>query len=363
MHAFKTFLWLAVFIFAGIAQARAETATLVSNIDFGIIDAPSGGTGTVRAGTNGSVTYPAGYSGSGTAIVGRIQISNSTVGRALRISCEASKTARNTTGTGGTQDRTASPFFIVLGTANAVGPGQGTQCAGIGTSPISGTYSATSTANVVLIGVDLTATNPAFGGLYSLANAPDGRLTVRVRFQGGGPAVEVDVQVDMTAVFRGILSIPEKTDMDFGEMQVSGTIASGDWVNLGTNAARSFTGNFNGAGAGTAGRIRVAGPSNGETIDVFCDSTARMTRSGGGGQIDVTGIEVAAETSRGNYGTGSACQGVAIAATSFSYTLDTRDELYFGGRINGGTASGQIRGNFSSANAGGNNIEIIVVRQ
>lgn len=35
MRALKTLLWLAVFMFAGLAQARAETATLVSNIDLG----------------------------------------------------------------------------------------------------------------------------------------------------------------------------------------------------------------------------------------------------------------------------------------------------------------------------------------
>lgn len=348
----------------GAPACAQESATAVSDVDFDTSEAPSGGTGTNSIGTNGVISYAAGYNGPATGIVGRINLT-STNGRRIRIGCPRTDQVRNPTGTGGgALNIPVSAVYVVLGTSNAAGPGGGVTCNGTNNFVIDTTFNS-AVHDAILIGADLGANNVRFGGQYAASNA-NGPMTVRVRFSGGsgGGNNTINVPIDLLAVFNGILTLTVNNNMDFGDVDTQGAVGSGTYVDLGTNGARSFAGNFNGTGAGVAGEVTVAGASNGEVLEVYCDSTATLARSGGGGTIGLTGIEAVVEGSTGAYGVGGACNGIAgAAATTFTYQLTTRDQVYFGARLDGATASGSINGSFSTANAGGNNIDVTIIRQ
>jgi hypothetical protein len=79
----------------------------------------------------------------------------------------------------------------------------------------------------------------------------------------------------------------------------------------------------------------------------------------------VNGIKVAAEGSTGTYaGAGSACNGSGGAvATTMTFNSSTANTFYFGGKIDGSTATSFAGGSYSSANTGGTNMTVIVLYQ
>lgn len=110
--------------------------------------------------------------------------------------------------------------------------------------------------------------------------------------------------------------------------------------------------------------MTVATGTNGYVIEVFCDTTATMT-DGAGASIDVVSIEAAETSLAGTFaGAGSACNGVAgAAATSLTLNTGVVDTFKFGGRIDGATAAAFVAGSYSTANAGGDDIQIDVFYQ
>lgn len=169
--------------------------------------------------------------------------------------------------------------------------------------------------------------------------------------------------INATASFISAITL-SGTNMNFGTVSYAAAPGAGDTVSLGTNNAATFAGTFtSGGGTPTAGDVTVTAGSNGLTLEVRCDATATMTRTGGG-QIGITGIEVRTEAATGAYGTGSACNGIAgAAATTMVLNIGTLDSFKFGGRIDGSTAVAFVAGSYSTANAGGNDIEVAVVYQ
>lgn len=186
-------------------------------------------------------------------------------------------------------------------------------------------------------------------------------MVVRIRQQGGGPPVEIDITVDASAVFNKDVAITATSDMDFGTIEFNGTPGGGDFANMGTNGNIGYAGNFTGSGSGSPGGLTLAGVPNGTSLQVFCSQAATLS-NGSGSSINLTDIEVAAEGSVGAYGSGSGCNGIAgSAALTFSFTAGSTDEVFVGGRLNGGTISGSLDGSFSTANGGGTPIEVSVV--
>ncbi|MFN3701508.1 MAG: hypothetical protein ACK4VI_08315 [Alphaproteobacteria bacterium] len=162
--------------------------------------------------------------------------------------------------------------------------------------------------------------------------------------------------IDVTATFLAAINLGNEVNMDFGIIEFTGAPTMGDRASLGTNGAIAYNGNFSGAGTGTAGAVEIVTGNVGATVEVFCDTTATLTRTGGGA-IDAVGIEVSFGAPAA-YGAGSACQGPGVAATS--HDLAGGDVMRFGGQIDGDTAAAFVGGSYSTANADGNDIEITV---
>jgi hypothetical protein len=149
--------------------------------------------------------------------------------------------------------------------------------------------------------------------------------------------------------------------MDFGTIEFSAAPAAGDTASLGTNGAIAYAGNFSGGATGTAGEVNIATGNVGATVEVFCDNVGTLTRTGGG-SINVNNIEVA--FTGGALGSGSACNGVSgAAATTRVLAGGGADLILLGGRLDGATAAAFVGGSYSTANAGGDSIQVDVFYQ
>lgn len=343
------------------AEAHAQIATLVSNVDMGTSESPAGANVTNIIGTNSTISYGAGNSGPAAGIAGQIQI-NGTAGCRIRVGCENSDSARNVGGTGGNQDISWPQIRMIMGASNVAGPGVGLICNGAGNTLIDVTRPANAADRMLYFGGSVVTNNVMVGGQYRASNHPNGTITVRVRQSGGGACgnTTLNLGLDLRSDYVRPFTLTNLADVDFGLVEMAALPSGSDQANLGTNGSITYAGNFTGTGTGTAGAIRVVGPANGTNLVVYCDQNAILTRTGG--SIQMTNIQVASETARGAFGTGSVCNGLTGApAMTFTFQSTTRDEVYVGGRLNGGTASGTITGSMSTANAGGNPIEVIVV--
>lgn len=343
--------------FASPVFAQTDAFVVQADIDFGTSDAPAGGTGPNQIGSNGNITYAAGYSGPASGTAGRLYAtSNSVPARTLNISCVASGTMGNVGGYCGTTPETLSPIYISL---TPVAPGLGTACSGLGAGGINTTVS-TTLPRTIYVGADLNVASVCFGGLYKLSTG-GGKITFRYRQSKGGPPVTIDVTMDASAIFNAILTVTSSVDMDFGTIEFSGAPGAGSTADIGTNGNMVYAGVFSGASTGTAGSVTVTGVNTGTPLQVFCDSSAVMT-NGSGASINVTNIEVREEGATANFGSGSACNGLGgAAARNFTYTVTTTDTVFVGGRINGATAASFVAGSYSTANAGGNPIDITII--
>lgn len=149
--------------------------------------------------------------------------------------------------------------------------------------------------------------------------------------------------------------------MDFATIEFSAAPGAGDTASLGTNGAIGYAGNFAGVGTGTAGEVEITTGTVGETVEIFCDAGATLT-DGAGASIDVVGVEVA--FAAGAFGTGSGCNGVGgAAATTRVLAGGGADVILLGGQLDGTTAAAFVAAAYSTANAGGNNIQIDVFYQ
>lgn len=167
--------------------------------------------------------------------------------------------------------------------------------------------------------------------------------------------------IEATATFREAITLGNEVDMDFGQIDFTGTPAGGDTVTMAPDGTLTPAGNFSSAATGTAGSVEIVTGTDGLTVDVQCDTTATLT-DGAGASIQVTGVTVAAED---NLGAPATCNG--IGNTVLSFALDnsggTRDEVKLGGVLDGNTATAFVGGSYSTANASGDNIQIDIVYQ
>ncbi|GEM_PF-2622281 len=149
--------------------------------------------------------------------------------------------------------------------------------------------------------------------------------------------------------------LSNNVDMDFGLIEYSG---AGN-ASVGTDGNVSYSGGFTGAGLGTSGATLVS-LTNSTQATIACSATATMTNSTGD-TLMVSDIEfVVGSASRTSFGSGTPCQGIGTSSGTFTFsgTVNNRT-IYVGGRINAaGPLSGA--GNYSSANAGGSSITIVV---
>lgn len=342
------------------AEAQAFSVTKLSDVDLLTAYAPATFSGSYYniIGTNSSVSYAAGYSGPATATVGSLRI-NGPVGTTVQVSCDTTGSARNSVGCCGNLNRAIDQTRFVIGTANAVGPGSGNVCAGVGSSVVNHTITGNAAQDTILLGGRFNVTNVRIGGQYSTV----GRTPITVRVRRVSPSSTIDTDVHWYAIFESSIAFSATQNMLFGTIDYT-TINAADRANLATNGAMTYAGGFTGPATGTAGFATVTGVEPSVVLEVYCDTTATMTRTGGG-SIQVTNLEVDPEDGLGAIGTGSACNGVAgAAAFTFTYATTTRDTVYIGGRVNGSTASGfGSGGSFSTANAGGDNVELIILNQ
>lgn len=163
-----------------------------------------------------------------------------------------------------------------------------------------------------------------------------------------------------TALFRPVITL-SNTAMAFSKVDYSAAPSvAGDFVKLGTNNATLFGGVFSASGgaAPAAGTVTVTAGLVGQTVEVRCDITAIMAEAGGA-TIGIKGIEVTTGAG-GAYGTASACLGVGGAAAT-TKVLAGADVFKFGGWIDGAAVTGAwAAGAYSTATAGGNDIQVDV---
>lgn len=170
--------------------------------------------------------------------------------------------------------------------------------------------------------------------------------------------------MDATATFLTAITLTPTT-MDFGGISYT-TAVAGDTASLGTDSTIGYAGTW-AAGGGTpaAGTVQVTAGTDGQTVEVSCDTTAQMG-DGGGNTIDVVSLEVVSETAGpGAFGTGIACAGIGTPSTTMVLDVSggTADMFYFGGQIDGSTASVGFAGGAFSTATGGNDIQVDVVYQ
>ena len=170
--------------------------------------------------------------------------------------------------------------------------------------------------------------------------------------------------IDAVAVFLDAITLNGEVNMDFDIVEFSAAPAAGDHADLGTNGTIAYLGNFSGGGTGVAGSVTIATGTNGQIIEVFCDTTATMT-DGAGASIDVVLIEAAAQNVTGTFaGAGSVCNGVAgAAATNLTMNGGVLDTFKFGGRVDGATAAAFVAGSYSTAFAGGDDVQVDIFYQ
>lgn len=167
--------------------------------------------------------------------------------------------------------------------------------------------------------------------------------------------------IEATATFREAITLGNEVDMQFGQVDFSGTPGSGDTVTMDVTGAMTSAGNFSAGTTGTAGSVEIVTGTDGLTVDVRCDATATLT-DGSTGSIQVTGITVAAEN---NLAAPATCNGTANTVLSFvlSNSDNANDEVKLGGVLDGATAASFVGGSYSTANTGGDNIQVDIVYQ
>ena len=167
--------------------------------------------------------------------------------------------------------------------------------------------------------------------------------------------------IDATATFRQAISLTPVADMAFGQIEFASAPAGGDTAALNTDGTMAYAGNFTGAATGTPGNVQINTGTDGEMVEVSCDATATMT-DGSGASIQVTGIGIETEDNTGGT-TGTACAGTGTPSLTFNLDLGNVDNLILGGTLDGSTAVSFTGGSYSTANAGGDDIEVQVVYQ
>jgi len=357
-------LLLCVF-YAGTSYAACPTFVKISDAAFGAVtDNPTiSGPNYVEMGSNGNITCPATATvcpATGTAM--SFQIGGCVAGNAIKIDCEATKTfTNNAAGFGSTT--LGATAFRVTNTAGRANPGGGSLCSGLGgAGTFTHTYTGVAVNDVIYVDVKLDETHPKFSGTYTLSANAAGNFQISAK-KGG---VTVTTNGDASISFAANIGITSTTNMNFGQSSFSGVPGAGDRVDLGTNSTVVAAGNFSlEGGTLTAGQVTMNNVQNGVTLQVQCDNTAHLTSADGARSIDVTGIKAAKETAIGTYAAaGSACNGSGGAvATTLVYTAGSEDQFFFGGRLDGATASGITTEVYSSTNPGGTSVVVVVLAQ
>jgi len=176
-------------------------------------------------------------------------------------------------------------------------------------------------------------------------------------------AYAATTNIEATANFLTAITLGGEVNMDFGTIEFAALPGVGDTVTIGTDGTLAFAGTFTGAATGTAGGVDITAGTDTSTVEVFCDASATMTRVGGG-SIDVITIQADAENATSGAGAGNNCNGVGgAAATTLVLNVGTLDTFNFGGQIDGATAAAFVAGSYSTANAGGDNIQVDVFYQ
>ncbi|MFH1157896.1 MAG: hypothetical protein V1721_03300 [Pseudomonadota bacterium] len=377
MTRFLTLLPALLLPFAALCANTAHAAATISCTDGNFnsggaisTQATISGVHNIMMDTAGAITYDAALAGPavGTNIVCTFSgfDANSIIDR---VRCDASRTTTSTGGCCGATNRKHT-LFTVRGAGRTTM--NETNCLGYNTNVApcgSGNCFRADAAGggTLTFGTTMDATHVTIGeDGYLLSNNINGVLNMRLRGLVRGRSTYADSSADWSVAFTSLVGFSGTTDLNFGRSTFTGTPGAGDRVDLGTNGTAVAAGNFAlQGGALTAGQVTMNNVQNGVTVEVYCDTTIHLTNAANTRSIDVTGVKVAREGTTGSYASaGSACKGSggAVAAT-LVYAAGTTDQFFFGGRLDGGTASGLTGEAYSSANPGGTSMTVVVLSQ
>ena len=340
----------------------AITLTCGTAGNFGTVTSQvtSSGPNSMVMSTTGTITYPAVLSGPATGTPITRTISGSSNGnKNVDVYCDASRVITNSGGgSGGTANRNMTAFSVSgAGKSNLAS----TPCLGIGT--LAGSFTVNGASGATLnLGATMDATHVLVNGsAYQLSNNAAGPVNVKVTDTTAGLSSQTTANFSVT--FAGVIGFPSVTNLSFGKLAFTTQPTSADHVDLGTNGTAVYAGTFTAQG-GTlnAGQVTMNNVQNGVVVEVRCDTATTMTGPSSK-TIQVTGLKVAAEGSTGPYASaGAACagSGAASPATTMVYNSGSADQFFFGGKLDGGTASsGFINGSYATTSGGYANVNIV----
>jgi hypothetical protein len=360
------FVTMATVVYAAhsFTNINAETYTTVTS------QATLNGTHNVEMGTNGNISYNAALTGAGTGTVAAFQLAGYVVGDKITIDCDKTGTIKNVGGSSYGATTLSIAKAYVSNTAGVVGPGLGNACNNIGGgNSMVHTYTGVAANDRIYLDTQINATHVKVGGTYS-ANNNGTLFSVKATCKTSGPnqctvASGITATTDVIIDFLTSLGISSTTNMNFGKSAFTGTPGAGDYIALGTNNTAVAAGNFSlQGGTLTSGQVTISNAENPVVIQVQCDNSIHLTNAANTHSINVTGVVVAKEGSTGTYAAGNACNGSGGAvATTLTYTSGTQDQFFFGGKLDGSTASGLANETYSSTNPGGTSMTVVVLYQ
>ena len=169
------------------------------------------------------------------------------------------------------------------------------------------------------------------------------------------PLFAVGTNFNVASVFNEGLSINGETDTVFGGpiIYTTTTLTIADAVLLDAqDGSQTFAGTFSGPATGQRGEITILG-NPGATVEVFCTRIATMTDGAGGTfPVVMTSSTGSPEVLCNN-----------LATPSQTITLAPPHTVNFGARLRGDLAVGFNGGDFSTANAGGSDVQIDAIYQ
>ncbi len=156
-----------------VTMQESVSLTLNNDMSFGTVEYSASANGSIQLATDGSVsTTGSGYTASGSPQAASIAIS-ATAGQDVAISCETSATMEESGGAQLTVENTE------VSTGSTTSFGNGTECAGLGSSPE--IYTMGSDDDNVYVGGEIDGTTPpSTAGSYSTSTGAGDSLQVQV---------------------------------------------------------------------------------------------------------------------------------------------------------------------------------------
>ena len=171
----------------------------------------------------------------------------------------------------------------------------------------------------------------------------------------------IDTSIEASITTRLAVSAIKGNDMNFGLIEYD-VAHSGD-VLLGTDGSvqlSSASGLNISGGSATAADISFSGDTN-STIEISCETGGVLSASNGD-TLTLSNVEFALDSGV-SAGAGTACTGLGTASSTIDLSANPTPTMFFGATVNIASNAISTSSNFSTTQAGGDQVTIRVVYQ